>query len=288
MKAFFLHWLPGLLLWLVLSPAAAVAEQGLLWQISGKGAQGYLFGTMHSDDERVTQLPAEVARHFAIADTLVLEVALDERSQQAAAVQMLLPPGNSVSTLLGEPMATEVKEVMRARGVSAESTERMQLWVIAMTLSMPQPQSGLFLDKLLYQQAGKEGKGFEPLESINEQLSVFTALTVAEQKELLQSVLRHHGEYPLLFEEMTQAYLDRDLERLRRMSRNSPISDNTALQRKIEARLIDKRNQRMAARIETVLGKGRVFVAVGALHLPGEEGLIALLRQRGYTLEALY
>jgi uncharacterized protein YbaP (TraB family) len=277
-----------LLLWSLLVSAAFAGDQGLLWHISGKGVDGYLFGTMHSDDPRVTRLPAEVERHFAAATTLVLEVSLDEQSEMAAAVQMLLPASSSLTALVGEEMSRQVKQAMRARGVPEEATEQLQLWATALTLSMPKPQSGLYLDKLLYQQAQAAGKRFKPLESINEQIAIFTGLTLDEQKELLRNVLDEYQDYPELFEQMTEAYLTRDLKQLMQMSNENPMSKNPVLQEKVMARLLDQRNQRMTARIELLLSQGRVFIAIGALHLPGDEGVIALLRQRGYQLDAVY
>jgi uncharacterized protein YbaP (TraB family) len=276
------------LLCLLLVSTAFASESGLLWHISGKGAEGYLFGTMHSEDPRVIRLPAEVERHFAAATTLVLEIPLDEQSEMAAAVQMVLPPGSSLTALVGEAMGRQVKEAMLTRGVPPEATERLQLWATVLTLSLPPPQTGLVLDKLLYQQALASGKKFKPLESINEQLAIFTALSLAEQKALLRNVLEEYQAYPALFEQMTEAYLSRDLTRLMVMSEESPMSRDPALQAKIMERLLSQRNRRMAARIEPLLGAGGAFIAIGALHLPGDDGVIALLRQRGYQVDAVY
>lgn len=288
MRAYFLMATRLFLLWLLLVSTAFADDTGLLWHISGKGTEGYLFGTMHSEDPRVTRLPQEVERHFAAAKTLVLEVSLDEQSERAAAVQMLLPPKSSLTALVGEAMSRQVKEAMLTRGVPPEAAERLQLWATAMTLSMPAPQTGLVLDKLLYQQALASGKKFKPLESINEQIAIFTALTLDEQKELLRNVLEEYQGYPELFEQMTGAYLSRDLTRLMKMSEENPMSRDQSLQVKVMDRLLYQRNRRMAARIEPLLRQGGVFIAIGALHLPGEEGVIALLRQRGYQVEAVY
>lgn len=276
------------LLWLLLVSAAFAGEPGLLWHVSGKGADGYLFGTMHSEDPRVTRLPAEVEHHFAAATTLVLEIPLDEQSERAAAVQMVLPAGSSLTALVGEALSGQVTEAMLTRGVPPEATERLQLWATVLTLSMPKPRTGLVLDKLLYQQALAGGKKFKPLESINEQVAIFTALTLDEQKALLRNVLEEYQGYPALFEQMTEVYLARDLSRLMALSEENPLSGDPALQAKVMERLFSQRNRRMAARIEPLLRQGGAFIAIGALHLPGEEGVIALLRQRGYQVNAVY
>jgi uncharacterized protein YbaP (TraB family) len=72
------------------------------------------------------------------------------------------------------------------------------------------------------------------------------------------------------------------------ISFTNPISDDSALQEKVMNQMLTRRNHRMVERMEPFFNQGRVFVAVGALHLVGDEGLISLLRQRGYTVNRIY
>lgn len=276
------------LLWLLLLSTASATEQGLLWHISGKGADSYLFGTMHSEDPRITTLPEVVARHFDAADTLMLEVSLDDKTQMAVAAAMMLPPGSLLSSVVGEELAREAQQAMLERGIPPEVTERMQPWATVVTLSMPQMQTGLVLDQLLYQRAQLSGKRFVPLESAEDQLSVFSGLSHDEQRALLRHVLNEYMAYPEMFEQLTEAYLKRDLAAIVRMGEENPMSGDPGLQQKMMERLIDVRNRQMVERMVPQLQGRKVFVAVGALHLPGETGLISLLRKQGYRLSPLY
>lgn len=275
-------------LWLVLLSGAYASERGLLWHISGNGADSYLFGTMHSEDPRVTRLPEAVSRKLSAADTLMLELALDEQAQMAVALEMFLPEGSSLSAVVGEALGKQAQQAMLEFGIPPEVTERMQPWATVVTLSMPKLETGQVLDVLLYQHGVERGMTFQPLETPQEQLAVFTSLTNSEQKALLRSVLEEYKSYPPMFEAMTEAYLQRDLEALSRMSDENPMSNDAALQQKLMKRLLDERNQRMVSRMVPLLSNGKVFVAVGALHLPGEVGLIRLLRQRGYSVDPIY
>lgn len=275
-------------LWLLLVSSAFAAEQGLLWHISGKGVDSHLFGTMHSEDPRVTTLPAVVERHYAAATTVVLEVALDAQAEMAAAAQMMLPAQSSLTSLVGETLSTQAKKAMQSRDIPPEVTERLQPWATVLVLSMPKPQTGLVLDKLLYQRALQDGKKFQPLERAEDQIAIFTALTIDEQKELLRNVLKEYQSYPALFEQMTRAYLSRDLTQLVKIGEANPMTSDSALQEKVMSSMLEQRNHRMVKRLQPMLQEGKVFVAVGALHLPGKEGLISLLRQRGYKVEAVY
>lgn len=276
------------LFWLLLSSSAFAAEQGLLWQISGQGADGYLFGTMHSEDPRVLSLPPLVEQHFSGATTLMVEIALDAETEAAVASYMVLPPGQTLTGVVGKRLAAEAQQAMLERGLPPEVTERLQPWATVLTLSTPEQHSGLFLDKVLYERAQAAGKAFYPLESVEEQIGIFGDLSNAEQREMLRSVLQEYRNYPQMFERMTEAYLARDLVRLSAMSDEHPISSDPALQQRLMEQLLDERNRRMVERIEPRLRSGGLFIAVGALHLPGEGGLVALLRQRGYTVEPLY
>ena len=276
------------LLWLLLSGAAQAADEGILWQVSGKGADAYLFGTMHSDDPRVTSLAPVVQQAFERADTLMLEISLDDQAQMAVAAEMMLPEGRSLSDIVGKALAEQAQQAMLGFGVPPEMTERMQPWATIVTLSMPQGQSGVVLDLLLYQQAQARGKRFAALETPEEQLSVFTGLSDREQKALLQQVLSEYKTYPAMFEQLTEAYLRRDLVTIARISDDNPMSGDPVLQQKMMSKLLDQRNRRMVVRLIPQLQKGVVFVGVGALHLPGELGLVKLLRERGYTVSLLY
>jgi uncharacterized protein YbaP (TraB family) len=148
--------------------------------------------------------------------------------------------------------------------------------------------TGQFLDKQLYDRALADGKQFQPLEKPDEQLSVFTSLTLDEQKSLLRHVLDEYRTYPRMYEQLTEAYLARDLDTLADISFGNPISDDPALQEKFMQQMLTRRNHRMVERMEPHFKRGKVFVAVGALHLVGDEGLIALLRKRGYSVTPLY
>jgi len=89
-----------------------------------------------------------------------------------------------------------------------------------------------------------------------------------------------------LQEDLTRAYLDRDLERLLRIGYES--LDPRGMTEGFADRLINERNVRMIDRLQPLLRRGKVFIAVGALHLPGDGGILALLEGRGYRVTPLY
>ncbi|MEW8412317.1 MAG: TraB/GumN family protein [Candidatus Thiodiazotropha sp.] len=288
MKPVSLFFIRSLVVCLLQVEIAIAEEQGLLWHIQGQNTDAYLFGTIHSEDRRVTHLPEPVEKRFNGADILMLEMSLDQLTSASVAAKMLQQADDTLSKQMGKSLAEEAAVAMQSRGVPPEVTDLMRPWAVVMTLSAPRQVSGEFLDKQLYNRAIAGGKQFQPLENPDEQLSVFTALTLDEQKSLLRHVLDEYRTYPRMYERLTQAYLERDLDTLAEISFANPISDDPALQDKFMAQMLTGRNHRMLERMEPAFSKGKVFVAVGALHLVGDEGLISLLRQRGYKVKLIY
>lgn len=282
---------PLLLLLLLLFACASRAgeEQGLLWRVeTAQGQISYLFGTIHSEDPRVLALPTPVSQAFNAASTLVLEMDLGETDAKAMGQAMLLPGGKALKGLIGAKLYRQSVTAMAGRGYPEEVVRRLQPWAIVLTLSMPQPKTGLFLDYVLYKQATEQGKKVVGLEQMGEQLGVFTSLSESEQVSLLRDTLRDYPEFPRMFEQLIEAYLARDLQALAQLSQQGMNGSDPALQQRFMVSLVDQRNRRMARRLLPLLQEGGVFAAVGALHLPGDSGIVSLLRRQGLGVSPIY
>lgn len=284
-----LHWLLWLCVWSLGASAAVDTNRGLLWRIERAGSTvGYLFGTVHSDDPRVLALPEPVERAFDDSDTVVLETGIDDDATQAAAQAMFLPPGDTLAKHLGEPLTDQALAVALRHGLAREVAARSKPWALAVTLSTPLMRTGQFLDLLLQTRARERGKPVLGLETIAEQFGVFEALSDDEQITLLRDTLANYDQLARYFDELITSYLARDLAGLERLSEQY-LDRTSPMQQKLLQQLVDERNIRMAARIETMLKKNsRLFIAIGALHLPGAQGLVNLLDRAGYRLTPLY
>lgn len=277
---------------MLLSFAAGAAqrfEHGLLWEIQGDGASPvYLFGTLHSEDERVTRLPMEVESALAASGRLVLEVDLNADALMSLGTGMLFGDGRTLDSVLDRNLYRRSVTAMAAQGVPEMIVERMKPWAVATTLMMPKVETGLFLDRVLYERALARGMKLEGLETAAEQLAVFEGLPLEQQVTLLVQALDQLDEFPAMLEQLVQAYLRRDLAAMQRLSDESMADTPRALAEGINARLLTERNQRMADRMRPYLEQGGSFIAVGALHLPGEEGILALLARQGYQVRVKY
>ncbi len=273
------------------APDTAVAsERGLLWQVVSPagGKVNYLFGTIHSEDLRVTTLPAEVQDAFNHSQHFVMEMIPDSNSMLLASQSMMLAQGRSLRGIVGKPLFDKTMLALRDFGVPAEAADHMKPWAVMVILSMPKPRSGLVLDMLLYSAAEGAGMRTSGLETAQEQLAIFDKLTQAEQVALLADSVEQYPQMEAVLEQMHTAYVARNLTALSGLNGKYSVKGNAGLTHKINSALIDQRNQRMLQRMDSYLREGGAFVAVGALHLPGEQGLLSLLRKRGYRVKAIY
>ncbi|MGB7931533.1 MAG: TraB/GumN family protein [Gammaproteobacteria bacterium] len=261
---------------------------GLLWEIdSPDSSPSYLFGTIHSEDPGVIGLAPTVESAFTSCRQVILEVNLDTDAMVAGSTAMLLTDGRRLSEIVGKGLFEQTAVALRTRGISDPVAERMKPWAAASALSMPAPVTGLVLDMVLFQRAQQAGKQLHGLETIAEQLEVFEGLPLDDQVTLLRDAVEQFAGLDAMQAELLAAYKRQDLAAMMAINAVSMATGDQRLAREFERRLIEDRNHRMAERMEPYLKQGGAFVAVGALHLPGEQGLLRLLEQRGYSLRVV-
>lgn len=274
------------------SAAAADFSRGLLWKIEPPGAPpSYLFGTMHSEDPAVVHLPGPVRRAFDSAQGVTLEVTLDATSLVSMTSAFMLSDGSTLESHVGKPLYRQAVKAMAGYGMPEMMVSGMKPWAVAVTLMTPPGKTGMVLDLLLYQQALSAGKPVDGLETPMEQMSVFDTLPEKDQILMLKDTLDNLDGVKRMLDRLKSAYLARDLDRLVAVSEASMASlheSDPESARRFNEKLITERNHRMAERLRERLQRGRQFIAVGALHLPGEDGLLELLSRQGYRVTVVY
>ena len=277
--------------------------KGIFWRIERQGTPpSFLYGTMHSTDPRVNEISKAAGTAFAGADTVVVEAKDVLADQQKMAALLfgnpdltMLPDGKTLDEFLDDEQKETVTAVLEARNVPLSTVQRMRPWLVMTMLSLPEcelarSRSGtVFLDKKLATEALSEGKELAGLETGEEQFEAMNGIPLDKQVELLVGSAALYHILPDMFETMTALYLDGEigmimptLDAIGKLNGESE-DDLEAL---FQQFLIVDRNRTMAERVMPILADGNAFVAVGALHLPGEDGLIELLRKAGYTVTA--
>jgi uncharacterized protein YbaP (TraB family) len=262
----------------------------LLWRIEHPDVyngirSSYIFGTIHLDDTRVMAIPDSVLKRLNVADTLMLELELNASGSVDMLRKMLFTDGRKLTQVIGETTFTEVSKALVESGnrLPGDVLTVLKPWAAMLLLVRPENKSGTFLDKRLAELARNAGIRVEGLETVNEQLSVFDDIAIDDQVSMLQSTMDLLTEKDLAYQHMIDAYLSGDLEKLVNIS-NSQQPKDKRLASLINTKLISERNQRMFERMQERIQAGNTFIAIGALHLPGEQGLLEKLRIAGYRL----
>lgn len=280
-----------LLLPVGVTSAAPAHADGVLWQIRGPGETqpSHVLGTIHSDDPRVLDLDPAIERAFRSARHYAFELDFDADIRQTMARAMFDREPPTLKEQLGGNDWERARRVAQARGVPADALLLMEPWALAITLSMPPMDPAATLDRVLFQRASDLGRPVTGLETAEEQLNLFADLPESEQLELLRTALdlAERDALAPMFEALTTAWLRGDLAALMEISEDNPMLPDGDRNDAFMEQVVDERNERMIDRMQPLIERGGAFVAVGALHLPGERGVLRLLEEAGYTVTAV-
>ncbi len=270
--------------------AADDFSRGLLWRIA-KPAQpaSFLFGTIHSEDERVLALLSEApAKALRQADAVVIETELDEKSSAQFMSAMFFTDGQRLEHLLEPQLYQKALAAAASRGLHSQQIATIKPWALMTMLAMPVPKTGLFLDRVVYQTGAERGAKLGGLETPQEQIDAMNGLAMNDQIALLKETIERLDEMPELLEQLTKAYLDRDLGRMQQLYEEYSAQSDHGAEQRLKERILEARNDRMVERMQPWLKSGNSFIAVGALHLPGDNGLLRQLNAMGWKVELIY
>lgn len=277
--------------------------KGLLWRIDADGLEpSWLYGTMHLSDPRILSMSKAAREAFEAAGTVVLELEdlqdLDRirASMFANPSLTMLDADQDLRSLMSDADWEAVSAVFDERGVPLSLMSRMKPWLIFSMLIIPECEtqrrlSGAKpLDAHLASDAEAAGKRLGGLETLEEQLSAMADLSLDLQVSMLVDIARLGVSQDDRIETMTQLYVEGEtgliMSAMLLNARETGVSDSGDYA-EFEESLVDNRNHRMAERLKPFLADGGAFVAIGALHLPGEDGLVELLRDQGFRVTAV-
>lgn len=278
---------------LLLAPAAwaEAPGKGRLWRIERPGlAPSWLFGTMHSSAPDALNLPGSVLRALAGSQVVVGELDMAKVNYGAIMASALLPAGESLADHLSPELYERTLAAVAPLGLAPAVADRLEIWFLGLMLSNDpaeierQRQGKAVLDDWLQQEGRRQGKTIVGLETLQEQLAIFAGWPEPLQVAMLRAALDFPGLIAGSNAALTALWLDGDLPSMWRLFRVSLLGSGPEFRRRMTEDLVLSRNHQMAERLAPILTLGGVFVAVGALHLAGEEGLVALLQDQGWSV----
>ena len=280
---------PTLILLCILAAGALrSAAEPAMWVVKGPHSTVYLFGTIHALDTNHPWHSAKIDAAIQQSQSLWLEVPNvdDAASMQPLVMQLGLDMAHPLSTRLTPDQMTKLNKAAAGLPGGPGMLEMMKPWLAGMMLSLApvmqagyDPNSGVELElKPEFTKANKPVKGFETME---QQIHYFADMSDKAQLDFLASELDDADSAVDKFKELVAAWYSGDVAKLDALN-NAEFRDKYP---DLFQLLVVKRNQNFTSQIQDLLkGDGVAFVAVGAGHLVGKDGVPAMLEKQGYKV----
>lgn len=276
-----------------LIPADKVDEKplthadALLWKVARDGIQpSYLFGTIHVADVRLDRLPGVITRTLQDSSVFMMEALPDADEALLFSQMMYFGDDRTLADYIGDGLLERTRNILADYHLPRDSVAHMKPWAAFLVMNYPAGE-GLPLDLQLYHAAEQNGAELKGLETLSEQGEIFATMPEDMQVRLLLDTVCNYETVEEDFEVMESLYLQRDLQGLFDYSNRFTVTSEVVYSNLLE-RLLYQRNARMVERMLPLLDQGDVFIAVGAMHLPGDEGILSLLAERGYSITPIY
>lgn len=257
--------------------------QGLLWEVSREGVPpSYVFGTIHVAERHVSEQLDKVRVVLAESEVFVMEAIPEPDDIALMRRMMFFDDGAELQDVISAHLFAETLSVLRAYHLTENDVATMKPWAAYLTMSYP-AEMGIVLDQQLLHLARTGEASTRGLESMEELGGLFNSLSLADQVRLLTDAVCHREILEGDFAKMISLYTQGDLAGLFSYGQRYSFADNT-LYENLTEKILTERNYRMVERMQPILETGAAFIAMGALHLPGEEGVLALLERYDFEI----
>ena len=285
------------LLAFTISASVVAAEEyrdGLFWKIEKDGEYvGHIFGTLHMNDARINELYKKISVVLDESQSFAMEAFPSDhywnpyQGGQLIKHEMVLPRGDSLANYVGEETYAEIEQVLvDVLGMQPDLVSTLRPWAAMRSFAVKAKSNDVILDYALLERAGDQKKELFQVESIEEFIVTLQEMPIEAQVALLKFTVDSYNDMQGIIDDMLDAYLKEDLEAMHTIStRFIPRAEENEQWRQIYLRhVIEIRNIVMAHYMRKPMRLGNTFIAVGAVHLFGDKGVLALIEKDGYTL----
>ncbi len=269
------------------APTAAGEPTTCLWRVEGGGGTLWLLGSIHLLTPEASVLPPAMDRAVSRARLMVFEIDFDSAAEGGLLLlrKAALPEGRRLGDLLTPELNERLDAALAGAGLARSDLEGFKPWYVAITLATMELrrvgyEASQGIDLSLWNRARAAGIPTRGLETVAQQVDFLDGMGLREQVELLDQTLSEMEDVVPLVEEITRLWRTGRATELARLLRRSFAGSPGLLQR-----LVVERNRNWLPEIERLARSGRdTVVVVGVLHLVGGDGLVSLLRDRGFTV----
>jgi hypothetical protein len=277
---FFLKVITSFLWLLLLVISKKLEAQSLLWKVTGNDVPGpsYLYGTIHIKDPRVFEWRDSVFNRLNQCNAFAGEIDLKKENLLKASEYMILPDGQTLHDRFTPEEYLMIRDAVKAcSGFDLAMLDKFKPASLVALCLLSNAPSGLpaTIDEMLYQYAVDNGKRVTGIETLEEQAALIDKIPDSYVVEYFRNL---HGQEEE-FEKLIHCYRSADLNCLWELMQDQ--ESGTLL----NDELIRMRNYRMTERLLPLVRQQSIFIAIGSGHLPGDEGVIALLRKAGFMVE---
>jgi uncharacterized protein len=272
--------------------AAAAQAKSFAWKVTGKSGVVYLVGSVHllSNDFYPLQPALEAA--YKDSDLLVEEVDMAELTDPSAQLALLgkamLPSATPLDKVISAETYAMLTKRAEALGLPLEPFKMLKPWMVALTLvQMEWQQAGfdpqLGLDMHFYNQAKADGKTTQGLETAEYQISRLDGLTLQQQERMLAESLKELDDEKANMKKLVDAWRSGDSATVEKI-----VLADLKTEPVLYQRLLVERNRNWMPKIDALFARPKhALVVVGAAHLVGPDGLLAMFKAKGYKIEQL-
>ncbi|MGB8320788.1 MAG: TraB/GumN family protein [Ignavibacteriaceae bacterium] len=256
----------------------------IFWKVTGNGIEktSYLYGTVHLIPQSDFFLIDSIESKFKSCDEIVLEVDMDDPEFLTKTQQLMFMPDNkSIQDLLDSADYGQLSDFFKdSLNLTLNQFQRLKPFFLVQFILPKMINKPLASYELTFvQMAKKYNIDLTGLESVEEQMNSIDKIPFKKQAELVLETIKDFNEDRLLYSQLIDAYKKMDFKNFY----NLMVKASPELKEFEQILLID-RNEKWVPRIEKMIKEKSCFIAVGALHLEGENGLVALLKSDGYSV----
>jgi len=246
-----------------------------------KGNKHFIFGTFHSDDNRVTNFDPKIINAIKQSSLFMMET--DELTD-ASVIQNL---NIDIPAQLTDNELERLKDLINFHVMFYDQAIKMKPWLLAFIFDSPNPITPFNQDNLLKQIAEDAYIKTQGLMKNIEHFSVLDFLTTNEQIEILKNALKRPDNIKQEnFEKLLATYLDGNLIKIHEINEKITLDlMSPELWQKVKQKILIERNQVFNKKILEAMESHQIFVAIGASHLAGNDGLVGFLKQNGLTVQ---
>lgn len=273
---------------------------GRFWKIEKPGvAPSWLLGTMHAGDSSIVKMTTAEMQAFHQAQRVVLELSEVTDKTDIAMMKTIMASANllmyknddNLKKHISDEQFQRYEAALKKRGIAYSSVQHMRPWFLWLALSLPQcaafDNEGVPkpLDIRLGLDALRKGKKLVGLETVKEQIMALATFSDLFYTQSIIEVVENEALIKDQFTTMGKLYSAGKIGEIMALFDYYSKQNMTAADlQKFNTILINQRNVIMAKRVEPLLKKGNNFIALGALHLVGDKGLIEAFRKMGYQV----